>query len=482
MRLLGVDLGRRRIGLAVSDVTGLIATPLRTLAIRDYRHAAEAIVQEAQRQGAQAIVIGLPLTERGEEGEEARRAKAFAAYLGQVSRFPIHMWDERYTTVEAEGILRSIGISPARRRRRLDAVAAAVMLQSYLNARRLPSTMRAVVFDRHGPLEVLQVRDVPVPEIGDDEALVRVRACGLNHLDIMVREGIPWAQVPLPHIPGSECSGEIARLGRQVEGLQEGMPVAVFPYLFCGTCSYCLRGEENVCEKLGILGVQSQGCYAEYLRVPTRNLMPLPAGLSYVDAAAVTLATLTAWHMLVGRARIQPGEWVLVMAAGSGVGTGALQIAKMAGAYVIAAAGSDEKLRKARELGADYTVNYSTQDLLKEVMGITGGRGVDIVVEHVGTAMWEQCVQCLARLGRIVTVGGTTGTAIQDNLSRYYVKELSLIGSRGGNRLDLKTVLALTAQGRIRPVIHRVLPLEEAVEAQGILENRAVFGKVILTP
>lgn len=363
----------------------------------------------------------------------------------------------------------------------MDAVAAALILQNYLDARRVPSKMRAVVFRQHGPLDVLELDDLPVPEIGVDEALVRVRACGLNHLDIMVREGIPWADVPLPHIPGSECAGDIVRMGRPIDGLQEGTPVAVFPYLFCGTCRPCLRGEENVCEHLAILGVQTQGCYAEYVKVPLRNLLPLPRNLTYIDAAAVTLATLTAWHMLVARAKVQPGEWVLVMAAGSGVGSAAVQIAKLAGAYVIAAAGSDFKLDKARDLGADFTVNYSTQDLVSEVMAITGGKGVDVVVEHVGTALWDKCVQCLGRLGRIVTVGGTTGTAVQENLSRYYVKELSLIGSRGGNRLDLSTVLALTTEGKIRPVVHKVLPLQEAAEAQRLLEERLAFGKVILT-
>jgi putative transcription antitermination factor YqgF len=482
MRLLGVDAGRRRIGLAVSDVTGLIATPLKTVVVRNQREAADAVLREADLQAVDGIVIGLPITERGEEGEEARRVRDFAAHLSRLSRLPIYLWDERYSTLEADKILRAMGIPSPKRRPRLDAVAAAVILQSYLNARRIPTSMRAVVFERHGSLDVLQVREAPVPDIGDDEALVRVRACGLNHLDIMVREGVPWAQVVLPHVPGSECSGEIVKLGRKVEGLQEGMAVTVFPYLFCGHCSYCLRGEENVCEKLGILGVHSQGCYAEYVKVPIRNLMPLPPELSFVDAAAVTLATLTAWHMLVGRAHVHPGEWVLVMAAGSGVGSAAVQIAKMAGAYVIAAAGSQDKLDKAVQLGADYTVNYSTQDLVKEVMAITHDRGVDVVVEHVGTSLWERCVQCLARLGRIVTVGGTTGTAIQDNLSRYYVKQLSLLGSYGGNRFDLRTVLSLTAQGRIRPVIHRILPLEQAAEGQRLLEDRLVFGKVILTP
>lgn len=482
MRLLGIDLGRRRIGLAVSDATGLIATPIKTLVIHDYPEAVKAVLREADRHQVQGIVLGLPITERGKEGEEARRARNFAAHLRRVTRLPIYFWDERYTTLEAERILKQLGLPPARRKIRIDAAAAAIMLQSYLNSRRIPSTMRAVVFDRHGSVDVLQLREVPVPEIGSDEALVRVRACGLNHLDLKVRQGVPWAPVSLPHIPGSECAGEIARIGRQVEGLQEGMAVAVFPYLFCGTCSYCLRGEENVCENLGIVGVQTQGCYAEYIKVPLRNLMPLPAGLSYVDAAAVTLATLTAWHMLVSRARVQPGEWVLVMAAGSGVGSAAVQIAKMAGAYVIAAAGSDDKLKKATELGADYTVNYSTQDMVKEVMSVTQGRGVDVVVEHVGAELWEQAVQCLGRLGRIVTVGGTTGTTIQDNLSRYYVKELSLLGSRGGNRFDLRTVLNLTVRGKIRPIIHRILPLEEAGEGQRLLEERLVFGKVILTP
>lgn len=342
--------------------------------------------------------------------------------------------------------------------------------------------MRAIQFHEHGELDTLRLEDVSEPVPGPGEALVRVRACGVNYLDLRVREGRVGGKVPLPHIPGSEVAGEVAALGEGVSGVSVGQRVAIAPYLFCGRCEYCLAGDEVSCLRGDILGLGGDGGYAEQVVAPAQNLIPLPEELSFEAAAAVSLATLTAWHMLVDRAEIRPGETVLVLAAGGGVGSAAVQIAKLAGARVIATAGSEEKLQKARELGADETVNYREQDFLQEVKRLTGKRGVDVVVEHIGADTWEKSVACLTRGGRLVTCGTTSGTEGKTDLWQLYAKQLKLIGSYGGNRGELRTVLSLVAQGKLKPVIDRVLPLERAAEAQRIMAERRQFGKIILAP
>jgi len=342
--------------------------------------------------------------------------------------------------------------------------------------------MKAIVFYEQGGPEVLRFEDVPRPEIGPGEALIRVLACGANNLDLRVREGRVPGKIPLPHISGSEAAGEIAELGAGVKGFSVGQMVAVMPYLFCGQCEFCQAGAENECVRGDILGLMSQGAYAEYVKVPASSLVALPEGVDAISAAAVGLAAITAWHMLVERARVQPGEDVLVHAAGSGVGSAAIQIARLAGARVIATAGSADKLLRAKALGAHEVINYQEQDFAQEVRKLTGKRGVQIVVEHIGQATWEKSVASLARRGRLVICGTTSGAEGKIDLWSFFAKELAFFGSYGGTRHNLAQLLKLVADGRFQPVVHRTLPLESVAEAQQIMAAREQFGKIIIIP
>jgi len=340
--------------------------------------------------------------------------------------------------------------------------------------------MRAVVFETTGDRDVLRVGAWPRPTPGPGQALVRVLACGVNRLDIYSRMG--RTKVPLPHISGSEAAGEVVAYGPGValEPAPVGSRVAIAPYLFCGVCEYCRAGDETLCIRGDILGLVSQGAFAEYVVVPAASMVPLPEGVDAITAAAVGLATITAWHLLICRAKLQAGETVLVHAAGSGVGSAAIQIARLAGARVLATVGSAAKVEGARRLGADEVINYGEQDFAQEVRRLTDRRGVAVVVEHVGAATWEKSLACLARRGRLVTCGATTGNEGDINIWTLFAKELSVIGAYGGTRADLAAVLHLVAAGRLAPVIDRVLPLTEVGEGQRLLEERAAFGKVII--
>jgi NADPH:quinone reductase-like Zn-dependent oxidoreductase len=276
-------------------------------------------------------------------------------------------------------------------------------------------------------------------------------------------------------------AGEVARAG-ELSSATVGQRVVIAPYLICGVCEFCTTGEETLCLRGDVLGRRSNGGYAEYVAVHERQLVPIPEGVSFDAAAAVTLSTLTAWHMLVTRARMRPGEDVLVLAAGSGVGSGAVQIAKQGGCRVFAAASTDEKLEKAKQLGADIVINYAETDFRAEVRRLTAKRGVDIVVEHVGETTWEQSVGSLARNGRLVTTGATTGANGKINIDRLFGAQHSIIGSWGGTRGELRNVLRMLAEGRIKPVIHGVYPLAKAADAHRVMEDRAQFGKLVLNP
>ncbi len=340
-------------------------------------------------------------------------------------------------------------------------------------------TMKAVYFEEHGGPEVLRFGDVPRPEPGPGEALLRVLACGVNRLDVYSRAG--RTKVSLPHISGSEAAGEVVAYGTGVlQPVPVGQLAAIAPYLFCGECEFCRRGQETLCIRGDILGLASQGAFAEYVTVAAHSLLPIPDGVSASAAAAVGLATITAWRMLTDRANLRAGETVLVHAAGSGVGSAAVQIAKLFSARVIATVGSREKMEQARRLGADDVINYNEIDFAQEVRTLTKKRGVDLVVEHIGAATWEKSQACLARHGRIVTCGTTTGNEGTTNLWTLFAKELSLIGSYGGTRSDLEAVLSMVANGKLKPVIARTLPLESIPEAQTMLEQRTVFGKLII--
>src|SRR5215470_11535266 len=346
--------------------------------------------------------------------------------------------------------------------------------------RLLAATMKAIVFRQHGGPEVLEYTNVPEPSIQANEVLVRVRACALNHLDLWVRGGLPNVQIPLPHIPGSDVAGEIAQVGAQVTTVRAGQKVVLAPGVACGKCAACVAGRDNECRQFTNLGYMIDGGCAEFVRVPEVNCLPYPENLSFEEAAAVPLVFQTAWHMLVRRAELQPGEDVLVLGAGSGVGSAAIQIAKFFGARVIATAGADEKLEKARELGADHTVNHKSQKIRDEVRRITNKRGVDVVFEHVGTATWEDSLASLAPAGRLVTCGATTGYDAKVDLRFLFSRQLSLLGSYMGTKSELHTVVKLVAAGRLKPVVDRVFPLAEAAAAHAYLESGAQFGKVVL--
>ena len=340
--------------------------------------------------------------------------------------------------------------------------------------------MKAVIFSAHGGPEVLRYTDVPEPSTGPNDVLVRVRACALNHLDLWIRRGLPGISVPLPHILGSDIAGEIASVGTEASGLQTGEKVLLSPGISCGHCAPCAAGKESQCREYTLLGYLAAGGYAEYVKAPALNAIPMPAKLSFEEAAAVPLVFLTAWHMLITRANLKPGEEVLVLGAGSGVGSAAIQIAKVAGARVIATAGSEEKLAKARELGAEETILHSKHDIAKEVKRLTNHRGVDVVFEHVGEATWEKSIRSLAVGGRLVTCGATTGHEGKIDIRYLFTRQLSILGSYMGGKAELLSVLELVGRGALKPVIDKILPLAEAAEAHRRLESREQFGKIVL--
>src|ERR1700730_801215 len=340
--------------------------------------------------------------------------------------------------------------------------------------------MKAILFHKHGGPEVLQYTDAATPSVRANEVLVRVRACALNHLDLWVRGGLPNVPIPLPHIPGSDVAGEIAKIGSEVTTVRVGQKVVLAPLVSCGKCPACVAGLDNRCRQATNLGYMIDGGCAEFVRVPEGNCFPYPENLSFEEAAAVPLVFQTAWHMLVDRAQLQPGEDVLILDAGSGVGSAANQVAKFFGARVITTAGSDAKLERARHLGADHGINHKTQKIRDEVRRITNKRGVDVVFEHVGTATWDDSLASLALAGRLVTCGNTTGYDAKIDLRFLFSRQLSLLGSYMGVKSELHPVMKLIAAGRLKPVVDRTFPLAEAVAAHAYLESGQQFGKVVL--
>ncbi|HZN07817.1 MAG TPA: zinc-binding dehydrogenase [Pyrinomonadaceae bacterium] len=342
--------------------------------------------------------------------------------------------------------------------------------------------MKAAIFRQHGGPDVLEYADVPEPRIRANEVLVEVRACALNHLDIWARKGLPGIDIPLPHILGNDVSGVVREVGELVTWVKAGDEVMVQPGVSCGHCEACLSGKDNFCREYDIIGYRRDGGYAELVAVPGANIIPKPAALSWEEAAALPLVTVTAWHMLVTRADVQPGENVLVHAAGSGVGSVAIQIAKLRGARVITTASTDEKLAHARELGADETINYTRDDWPKEVRRLTDRKGVDVVVEHTGATTWPGSISSLKNNGRLVTCGATSGYDARTDLRQVFYRNLSLLGSFMGSKAELLAAMKFVEEGKIRGVVDRVLPLSDARQAHELIENRAQFGKVILKP
>ena len=341
--------------------------------------------------------------------------------------------------------------------------------------------MKAVRFHEHGGPEVLRYEDAPDPVAGPGEVLVRVRACALNYLDIWERRGLARVTFPMPHISGSDVAGEIVAAPIDAASLTAGTRVMLQPGISCGRCIECLSGRDNQCANYESLGYRNRpGGYAEYITVPVQNVIPIPDAIDFIRAAAFPLTFLTAWHMLVTRARLQRGDDVLVLAAGSGVGQAAIQIANLQGARVFATAGSDEKLERARKLGAHAAINHHTTDVAAEVLRLTGRRGVDVVFEHVGEATWSKSMRSLARGGRLVTCGATTGAQVGLDLQALFSKQLSVLGSYVGTKGELLQIAPLFFAGQLDPVIDRTFPLAQAAEAQRRLESSEHFGKIVL--
>jgi NADPH:quinone reductase-like Zn-dependent oxidoreductase len=339
--------------------------------------------------------------------------------------------------------------------------------------------MKAIVIREHGGVERLERLEVPDPVPQPDEAVVRVRAVALNHLDLWVRRGVPGHKFPLPIIPGSEVAGVIEEV-RDGSGWARGDAVIVAPGYSCGKCVACLSGNDPLCASSGIFGENRNGGSAEKIAVPIRNLIRKPESLSFAEAASIPLDMVTAWHMLVARAQLRPGETVLVHAGGSGVGSAGIQVAKLWQATVYTTVGSAEKAKRARELGADETILYRETDFLAAVRSLTNKRGVDIVFEHVGAETFERSLKSLARGGRLVTCGATTGGEATINIRLIFFKLLSILGSTMGSLAELHEIMKHVEAGRLRPVVDRVLPIGEIAEAHRILESREAFGKIVL--
>jgi NADPH:quinone reductase-like Zn-dependent oxidoreductase len=332
-----------------------------------------------------------------------------------------------------------------------------------------------------GP-DVLAWGAFEIAEPGPREVLVRVRAVAMNHLDLWTRRGLPNVKYEFPYRLGSDIAGEVEALGPGARGISVGQRVMVNPGLSCGVCARCLEGDDNLCAKYKIFGEGAQGGYAQHLVVPDTNLVPMPEGLSFEDAAAIPLVFITAWQMVVRRGEVGPGQTVLVQAAGSGVSSAAIQICKLLGARVIATTGTDEKAKRARELGADEVVNYSTRDFVAECKRLTSKRGVDVVIEHVGGEVFSKSVLATAWGGRVVTCGATAGFRPEIDLRQIFFRQVQILGSTMGRKSDLLRVASFVEQKKLRPVVDRVMPLREARAAHEALERREAFGKIVLVP
>jgi acryloyl-coenzyme A reductase len=345
--------------------------------------------------------------------------------------------------------------------------------------------MQAVLFRRHGGLDVLRLEEVPTPAPGAGEILIKVRACSVNRVpDLLVRKArTAFGEVALPHVLGADPAGEVAAVGAGVTGIPLGQRVATYPRLPCGECDFCHRGSgENYCRRPRMLGVHLWGGYAEYVTVPAGNVIPIPLSVSCEAASALALSYTTAWHGLVAKARVGASDTILVTAAGGGVGAAAVQVARLHGARVIAAVGSDWKIERARALGAEAGVNYTKDGWADNVLSLTNGRGVDVVFETTGRLGWQSCLRTLNRAGRLVSCGALAGPALRMNLRNLYLNRNSVFFYDGGASNELRHLAGLVASGKLQPIIDSRFPLKDAKNAQQRLVDRANFGKVIITP
>jgi NADPH:quinone reductase-like Zn-dependent oxidoreductase len=342
--------------------------------------------------------------------------------------------------------------------------------------------MKAVVFRQHGGPEVLEYADVPTPEPHRGEVLINVKATSINHIDIFLRRGMPGIKVPFPKIAGSDAAGIIQAVGPDVSSLQVGQRVTINPGISCGHCEFCADGFGSQCVSYEMIGESRDGAYAEFISVPAHIVLPIPDSIPFAEAAAAPLVFLTAWSMLVGKGKIRPGEDVLILGAGAGVGTAAIQIAKLGGCRVFATASSDEKLQRAKELGADFLIDYTKEEFDRKIRELTGKRGVDVVIDYIGADTWVRSLRSARRGGRVLTCGATTGFAPQTDLRQIFFRQVQVIGSTMGSHREFLDVMKCIFRGQLKPVIDRVLPLTEARKGHELIEQRAVFGKIVLTP
>jgi NADPH:quinone reductase-like Zn-dependent oxidoreductase len=336
--------------------------------------------------------------------------------------------------------------------------------------------MKAVIFHEYGGTDKLIYEDVPDPKPQRGEVLIRVKATALNHIDIWGRMG----GTPLPHISGSDIVGEIVELGPSVTGITKGDKAVVFPSTSCGQCEACLLGRTTQCQYRQLIGYQTDGGYAEYVRVPAKNIFPLPPNLSFEEAAAIPLAASSAWHMLVTEGHVDPTSTVLIHGAGSGVSIYAIQLAKIFGAKVIVTTGSDEKIEKAQNLGADHVVNYREAKVVDSVKRLTDGRGVDIVIDHVGSATFGNSLQALRMGGTLVSAGVTSGKNVNIDIQFLYRNELTISGSYVYTMGEFYQVLKMVREGRLKPIVSHVFHLKDAARAQQMMEEERQFGKLVL--
>ena len=342
--------------------------------------------------------------------------------------------------------------------------------------------MDAVQFSEHGDTDVLEYGEFPDPEPDAGEVLVDVKAGALNHLDIWTRRGLPGIDLQMPHIPGSDAAGVVTEVGADVTRFEEGDHVAVSAGVSCGECEFCRDGEPTMCVNFHILGEHVRGVHAEQAAVPADNLVPVPDHVDWTVAGSTSLVFQTAWRMLVTRAELGPTDKILVLGASGGVGHAAVQIADYVGAEVYATASSEEKLRYAEELGAEEAINYEREDFDDAIRDATGGRGVDVVADHIGAATWQQSLASLAKGGTVVTCGATTGPSPETNIQRIFWNQLEVIGSTMGTPGEVDDVLELVWEGELEPRIRETLPMSEAARAHEIIEDREGFGKVVVVP
>jgi NADPH:quinone reductase-like Zn-dependent oxidoreductase len=340
--------------------------------------------------------------------------------------------------------------------------------------------MKAVVFEEHGGPDVLKYKEVANAKPGRGEVLIQVKATSINHIDIFLRRGMPGVKVAMPKIVGSDAAGIICEVGPDVSGLAIGQRVTINPGISCGRCEFCSAGFGSQCVSYAMVGENRDGAYAEFVSVPAHIVLPIPDSFPFEDAAAAPLVFLTAWSMMVTKGNIRPGEDVLILGAGAGVGTAAIQIAKMAGCRVFATASTDEKLERARTLGADVLINYKNQEFDKAVREVTNRRGVDVVVDYIGSDTWVRSLRSARRGGRVLTCGATTGFDPQTDLRQIFFRQIQVIGSTMGSHREFLDVMKCVFRGDLKPVIDKVLPISEARKGHELIEQRAVFGKIVL--